>query len=149
MAFSRQFKALIRIGTLFAGAWGVLGTVLSMLTGGPFVSSLLTYGAMFGVVGGMSGIGTALLVAKGESGKEVGEVPVWRVTSWGFLGGFIPGALFSVFALAVGASDVVLPLLAVGVFSGGVGSALSGTAAVAAKRVGSGDAEEQPKLPAT
>jgi len=149
MAFSRQFKALVRMGTFFGATWGVIGTFVSMVAGGPFVPSLLTYGAMFGVVGAMSGIGTAVLVARGESGKELGDIPVWRVASWGFLGGFLPGALISLLALAVGASDVVVGLLSVGLFSGGVGGALSASAAAAAKRVGSGDSREQPELPAT
>jgi hypothetical protein len=149
MALSRQFRALVRVGTFFAAAWGVIGTILSMLTGAPFLPSLVTYGAMFGVVGGLSGISTALLLARGERGGDVGQLPTWRVASWGFFGGVIPGGVFSLLAVALGAADVLVPLLAVSVFSGGVGSVLSGSAAVAAKRVGSGAPEEQSKLPAT
>ncbi len=154
MALSRQFKALGRIGGLFAGAWGAIATFVGMFGGGTihpswFLLSLLTWGIMFGAVGGISGISTALLIARAESGRELGELPVWRVTSWGFLGGFIPGALFALLALTLGWTDVLVPLLWVSLFSGGVGSAISGSAAAAAKRVGPGDREDQPKLPAT
>ncbi len=148
MPFSRQFKALVRISTFFGVAWGSIGTLVSMLTGAPFVPSLLTFGAMFGIVGGVSGISTALLIARGESGRELAEVSTWRVTFWGFLGGFTPGALFALIAMAVGNTDVLGLLLAVSLFSGGIASALSGAAAAAAKRVGPGDREDQPKLPA-
>ena len=148
MAFSRQFKALARVSTLFGVAWASIGTLVSMFTGGPFLPSLLTFGVMFGVVGCVSGISTALLIARGESGRELGEVPIWRVTIWGFLGGFTPGALFALLALTVGNTDVLGLLLVVSLFSGGIGSAISGSAAAAAKRVGPENGEDQPKLPA-
>lgn len=114
-----------------------------------FLSSLLTFGVMFGALGGISGISTSLFIAKGESGREVGEVPLWRVTLWGFLGGFTPGAAFTLLALTLGATDVLGLLLAVSLFSGGIGSAISGSAGAAAKRVGSGVDGAQPRLPAT
>ena len=63
--------------------------------------------------------------------------------------GFTPGALLALLALTLGATDVLGLLLAVSLFSGGIGSAISGSAAAAAKRVGPGDREDQPKLPAT
>ena len=154
LALSRQFKALGRIGGFFAGAWGAIATFVGMFGGGTihpsfFLPSLLTFGVMFGAVGGISGIGTALLIARAESGRELGEVPIWRVTFWGFLGGFTPGALFALLALTLGATDVLGLLLAVSLFSGGIGSAISGSAAAAAKRIGHGDHEDQPRLPAT
>ena len=154
MAISRQFKALLRIGSFFAVAWGAIATFVGMFGGGGFhpsyfLPSLLTFGVIFGALGGISGICTSLLIAKGESGREVGEVPLWRVTLWGFLGGFTPGAVFTLLALTLGATDVLGLLLAVSLFSGGVGSAISGSAVAVAKRVGSGARDAQPKLPAT
>ena len=154
MSLSRQLKALGRIGGFFAAAWGAIATFVGMFGGGAFhpsyfLPSLLTFGVMFGALGGISGISTALLIAKGESGRKVHEVPIGRVTLWGFLGGFTPGAAFALLALTLGATDVLGLLLAVSLFSGGVGSAISGSAAAAAKRVGAADRDDQPKLPAT
>ena len=153
LAFSRQFKAIGKIGGFFAGVWGAIATFVGMFGGGAFhpsylLPSFLTFGVIFGAVGGISGICTALLIARGESGRELSEVPTWRVTFWGFLGGFTPGAIFTLLALTLRATDVLGLLLAVSLFSGGVGSAISGSAAAAAKRVGSGARDAQPKLPA-
>ena len=152
LALSRQFKVMGKIGGLFAGVWGAIGTFVGMFGGGAFhpsffLPSFLTFGVMFGAVGGISGICTALLIARGESGRELSEVPTWRVTFWGFLGGFTPGALFALLALTLGATDVLGLLLTVSLASGSVGSAISGSAAAAAKRVEPGDREDQPKLP--
>lgn len=154
MALSRQFKALSKIGGVFAGAWGAIATFVGMFSGGAihpsfFLPSLLTFGVMFGALGGISGISTALLIARGESGGQLAEAPIWRFTLWGFLGGFMPGALFAILALVLGAPDVLGLLLAVSLFSGGVGSAISGTAAAAAKRVQPGAPVAQSKLSAT
>ena len=154
MALSRQFKAMGRISGLFAGAWGAVATFVGMLGGGAFhpslfLPSLLSFGVMFGAVGGMSGISTALLIARAESGRELGDVPIWRVTVWGFLGGFTPGGMSALLALTLGATDVLALLIVASLISGGMGSAISGSAAAAAKQVASGATEAHPKLPAT
>jgi len=151
---SRKFKAMARIGGFFALAWGVIGTLVGTFGGGSihlslFLPSLLSFGVMFGALGGISGISTALLMARAESGRELGDLPLWRVTFWGFIGGFTPGGASALLALAIGAADVVGLLLVVSLISGGLGSAISGSAAAAAKQVGSGVAGEHPKLPAT
>lgn len=147
--FSQRFKALARIGALFASVWGGIATLVGTLGGGAFhpsflLPSLLTFGVMFGAVGGISGIATALLIARGESGRDLSQVPAWRVALWGFLGGITPGAVFSLVAAALGATDVLALLVTVTALSGGLGSAISGSAAAAAKRVGPGLREGQP-----
>ena len=154
MVLSQQFKALTRIGGFFASVWGGVATLVGMFAGGAFhpsffVPSLLTFGVMFGAAGGISGVTTALLIARGESGHDLGTLPVWRVAFWGFLGGVAPGAVFSLMAAAFGATDVLGLLLTVTTLSGGLGSAISGSAAAAAKRVGTGFQENQPQLPTT
>jgi hypothetical protein len=149
MALSRQFKALGKIGGVFAGAWAAIGVFVGMFAGGPFLPSLLTYGFMFGAVGGISGITTALLAARGESGREINEVPTWRATLWGFLGGFGPAALFTLAVPPGAAASAVVPLLVLGLLCGGIGGAISGAAAASAKRVELSGPDDQPKLPAT
>jgi hypothetical protein len=154
LGFSRRFKAVSRIGALFAGVWGAIATVVGMLGNGTFhpslfLPSLLTFGVIFGAAGGISGISTALLIARGESERDPGEVSVLRMTAWGFLGGSGPGAVFSLLALGLGATDVVGLLLAVSLLSGGLGSAISGSAAFTAKRVGPGGLDDERRFPAT
>jgi hypothetical protein len=146
LALSRQFKALGKIGAVFAGAWGLVGTALSVLAGGGIVPSLLSYGVMFGAAGGISGIATALLAARGEAGRAVEDVSSWRAALWGFLGGFIPAALLTAIVLIEGAGDVVAPLLVLGTISGGVGGAVCGIAAASAKRVEAPSASNPERL---
>lgn len=150
MALSRQFKALARIGTLFAAAWGGIATLVSVVSGGPLLPSFLTFGVMFGAVGGISGLTTGLLIARAESGRKVEDVSIWRVALWGFLGGFAPAGLFGLLGLTFGASaGAIVPLLVLGGISGAVGSAISGSATAAARRGQLRGAEDQPRLPAT
>ena len=148
MHFSRQFKALGRIAAVFAGAWTLVGTGLSMLAGGPFVPSLLTFGVMAGAVGGISGITTGLVLARAESGRTVEELATWRASLWGFLGGFGPAGLLAAIAVVLPTPDVIGPLLVLGTVSGGVVAGLSGSLSVAAKRAEIAAADDQPTLPA-
>ena len=103
---------------------------------------------MFGAVGGISGITTGLLIAKAESGRHINEVPTWRVTLWGFLGAFVPAALFTLGPPVLGAA---VPLLVLGLIGGGIGGALLGSAATVAAAKGAElrEPDEQPKLPTT
>jgi len=127
MALSRKFKALGRIGALFAAAWGGIATLVSVFSGGPLLPSLLTFGVMFGAIGGISGLTTGLLIARAESGWLVEDVSIWRVSLWGFLGGFSPAGLFGILATAFGASaSTTVPLLILGGISGAFDSAISG-----------------------
>lgn len=147
MAVSRQFKALGKIGGLFAAAWGAIGTTVSMVAGGGLLPSLMTFGVMFGAAGGISGIVTALLVARGEADRAVREVPIWRATLWGLLGGFAPAAGLAAIVAASSVADVVVPLLVLGAVSGLFGGAITGIAIASAKRLDRLEDADQPKLP--
>jgi len=147
MLLSRQFKALGKIGAVFAGAWGLVGTVVSVLAGGGVVPSLLSYGVMFGAAGGISGIATALLAVRGEAGRTIEELSPWRAVLWGFLGGIVPAALLSGIVAMEGAVDMVLPLLVLGTISGSVGGAVCGIATTSAKRVKGTSPARQERLP--
>ena len=150
MDFSRQFKALGRIGGLFAAAWAAIGTLVSFFTGGPFLASLLTYGVMFGLVGGISGIATALLIARVESGHSIEQIRTWRVALAGFIGGMAPITVIALLGLLDGVSaGAVQILVGLGVTSGGVGATIAAAAAAAAKRITGSEPDDQPKLPAT
>ena len=148
--FTRQFKALGRIAAFFAGTWGAVGTLLSVLGGGPLLPSLLTYGLLFGAVGGVSGLATGLLLARGESGRRFEEVPVWRAALWGFLGGFMPAGLFAGLAIAFGTvAAAIMPLLVLGVVSGTGMAGLAAFVSDAAKKTQLGASDGGPSLPAT
>jgi hypothetical protein len=146
MAFSRQFKALAKIGGFFAAAWGAVGTIVSMVAGGPLLPSLMTFGVMFGAAGGISGIVTALLVARGEADRAVREVPTWRAALWGILGGVAPAAGLAAIVAASSAPHAVVPLLVLGAVSGLVGGAITGGAVASAKRAERLEGAEQPRL---
>ena len=83
MALSRQLRALGKIGAAFGLAWGFVGTAISALAGGGLIPSLLSYGVMFGSAGGISGIVTGLLIARGEAGKAAEDISSLRATVWG------------------------------------------------------------------
>ncbi len=149
MGPSRRFKALFKIAGLFSSLWAALGVLVGLLGAGTTPSTILTYGIMYGAVGGISGIVTALLVARAESGRSIQEVRTWRVAGWGIAGGIAPAALFSALGLAFGApASALLPLLGLGVVGGGLGGIVSGSASVAAKRAALADGDTPPELPA-
>lgn len=145
MGMSRQFRALLTFGAFFAVVWAVLGTLLSVIGGAPILPALSGTGVIFGTIGGMSGVFTALLLARGERGRQAEEVPVWRATLWGFLGGFAPGGGFGVMGAVLGAPEIVLPLMILGGITGVIGGLVSGAAVAAAHQVPGAD--EPPELP--
>ena len=150
VAVSRQFRALGRIGAVFGAAWSVIGTLVSFFAGGPLLPSLLTFGVMFGLVGGISGIATALIVARAESGRSVEQMRTWRVALAGFIGGSAPITVISLLGLLDGTSPGAVQILVwLGIISGGVGALIAASAASAAKRIAGSDSTDQPKLPAT
>ena len=155
MAFSRKFKALGKITGFFAAAFGAIGVLAGALNvlagqGGAVLSSMYTFGVMYGAVGGITGAVTALLVARTESGRRIDELPTWRIAAWGLVGGIAPAALFAPRALIFGASaSQLLPLIGVGLFGGVLGGVVSASASATAKRTALSEGETPPKLPAT
>lgn len=148
MALSRQFKALVKIAGFFAAAFSAVGVVVGVSGGDLAPSVLLTRAIAYAALGGMSGTGTALLLSWFEIGRLIEEVPTWRVTAWGVIGGAAPAALLTVLGLTFGSSAAtLLPLLGLGVVGAGLGGLVSGSAAAAAKSGALNEAEGRPQIP--
>ena len=155
MLVSRQFRALARIAALFSGSWAAVGAVIGALgapslTGETALVGATSFALMYGTAGGIAGVATALLVARAEVGRQVSDIPTWRLAAWGVIGGVVPVALFGVLGLVAGASlSAVLPLLGVGVIGGGISGTIAGSASAAAKRAQLTAGNESPRFPAT
>lgn len=131
MALSRQLAALGKTAGFFALAFGAVGVAAGLITGGP----VWTLAGGYAALGGMSGTFTGLMVARSESGRQIEEVPTWRMAGWGIVGGAAPAGLFAVLGLAFGTSaSALLPLLGLGGIGGLLGGAISASASAAAKR---------------
>lgn len=139
MAISRQFKALMKISGFFAGAWAVAGAAIGAFVGtgavgGTIGSAVLRFALMYGLAGGIAGVTTAVLAARVERGRRVNDIPVWRLTAWGVLGGATPAAIFGFLALIADAPiSGVVPLLGLGAIGGAVSGLIAGSAAAATK----------------
>jgi hypothetical protein len=155
MAFSKPFKALLRIAGFFAGTWAVVGAAIGALvgstaTGDTALAAAMRFALMYATAGGIAGTTTAWLAARAETGRQLHDIPTWRLAAWGVLGGAAPAAIFGFLALVAGAPvSGVLPLLGLGVVGGGVGGLIAGSASAAAKRVRPSDPDTVPRLPAT
>jgi hypothetical protein len=155
MAFSTKFRALGRITAFFAGLWAAAGAVLGALagpalTGESALAAAVGFALMYGTVGAIAGATTAFLIARAETGRQLGQIPTWRLAAWGIVGGMAPAMLFATLGFVVGGASVseLLPLLGLGVVSGGAGGLISGSASAAAKRARLSENNE-PRLPAT
>jgi hypothetical protein len=105
MTVSPQFRATATIATLSAGLWVAVGVFLGGVGAvevGSRVVSIASNALMFGCVGAISGLGTSLLIARGEKGRQPEQIAVARFAAWGALGGAIPALLFAVFGLVFG-----------------------------------------------
>lgn len=155
MQFTRQFKALVRVAVLFSGAWAAIGGIVAGLRwvfdrDGSVLAQVATHAVMYGAVGAISGMATALILARAEAGRQAQQLSTRRVATWGMVGGVAPTALFGLLALVFGApADSYLPLMGVGIISGGIGAAVAASASVAAKRASLNAVAAQPRLPAT
>ena len=93
---------------------------------------------------------TALILARAEAGRKAHQLSTRRVATWGMVGGVAPTTLFGLLALVFGApADSYLPLMGVGIISGGIGAAVAASASAAAKRASLNAAAAQLRLPAT
>lgn len=143
MRLSRQFRALGKITAFFAGVWGAVGLVTAALTAGLASSTLLAFGVSFASAGAISGLATALLVARVEGGRRFEEIPAWRSTLWGVLGGGAPAAVFGILALLfAGNPSAIVSLMGLAAFGGVIGGTIATAAHAAARRgeLPSGDA---------
>jgi len=152
MIFSRQFRALSRIAVAFAGTWAGIGGLIALLTraanpAGGLLGWVATHLLMYGALGGISGLVTALLVA--EAGRRAEHLTTRRVALWGAIGGLAPVALFGTLGLVFGASaGALLPLIALGAVSAGLGGAFAGSTAAIAARGAIAKPPSAPRLPA-
>ena len=133
---SRQFRALGLMSGLFAGLWATGGVVLGVIAGPSMIgesviSAASAFALLYGLVGAISGAVSALLIARAERGRQVEDIPKPRLTMWGVIAGGAPAALFAAVALAVGGvtGSHLLPLVGMGVLSGGAGGFVLGSAA--------------------
>jgi hypothetical protein len=135
MALSRQFKALGKITAFFAATWGAVGVATAAFTTGLTSSSLLAFGVAFASAGAISGMATALILARAESGRRVDDIPRWRAALWGVLGGGAPAAVFGTLALLVaGQPSAIVSVLGLGLLGGTIGGTISIAAHAAARR---------------
>jgi hypothetical protein len=155
MNFSRQFKALGRIAVAFACAWAVIGGIVALITGpsdpdGGLLGWVLTHMFMYAALGAISGLVTAVLVARAEAGRQVAHLVTSRFVVWGVVGGLAPVALFGVLGAAFGAStEALVALAALGVVSAGLGGAVAASSAAVAKRGEIAVPPSPPRFPAT
>ena len=154
MHLTRQFKALARITIMFAGAWaGIAGVLAGLRYVTDQDGSLLrvaTDMTMYGAVGAISGLVTALILARAEAGRQVEQLPTSRIATWGMIGGATPASLFGLLGLVFGApADSYLPLMGLGIVSGGLGAVVAAAGSAAAKRGSLEAADTKPRLPAT
>lgn len=156
MALSKQFRALARITGFFAGVWAAVGAVLGALvgptiTGDSVLAGAISFAVMYGTVGAIAGATTALLTARAESGRHLSHIPIWRLAAWGVVGGMAPAGLFGALAFFIGGASLsqLLPLLGLGLVTGGVGGLISGSASAAAKRARLTESNKPPRVAAT
>ena len=159
MAFSRQFRALLKFAGWWAVPWGVAGAALAVVRwvlGPPalagealavwVVSHVLGYGAL----GVLSGLNVGLLLARQEQGRQVEDLSTRRVALWGAIGGAGPAVLFAAMCIIVGAPAIVyLPLLGLGVISAALSSGLATAAVASARRGRLPPGDGAPRLPPT
>jgi len=136
---SRQFKALARISGLFGTAWAAVGGAIGFAVGPSQIGdgrgiAALSFAFMYGCVGAIAGLITAMVISRAERGREAGSVPMWRMTEWGVLGGVAPAALFGALGLLAGAPpSAVWPLAGIAVIGGGIGGLITHSTSSAAR----------------
>ena len=136
MAFSRQFRALLKLAGLWAIPWTALGVGVAIIrwVTGPEIAStasslgnwILSHAVGYGALGAISGLYLGLLLSRIERGRQAEKIPLRRVALWSGVAGAIPPILFAGLGLVFGAPGVVyLPLLGLGVFSAVVSGSLA------------------------
>ena len=161
MIFTRQFRALLKLSMLWAGAWALAGLAVGVHTWTPptdptlarfqlsFPGWLLVHGLVYGAVGVISGVAANLLIARMERGRRVAEISVARAAMWGSLGGALPLTLFGALAAVFGIPEgSLLPAIGLGVASAGISAAVGASAVSVARREAVESGRSTPRLPA-
>ena len=128
MAFSQQFRALLKFAGFWAVSWALLGTAIAMVrwaaspelsfTSSGLGSWILNHAVAYGALGSISGLYMGLLLAQIERGRRAENITPRRIALWSVLGGTAPAILFTALALLFGApAAAYLPLLGLGIIS--------------------------------
>jgi hypothetical protein len=131
MMMSRQFNALARISGLFGVAWAAVGGSIGLARGPSLIGderavAALSFAFMYGCVGAIAGLITALVISRAEHGRDAGSVPRWRMTGWGIVGGVAPAGLFGALGLLAGAPlSAIWPLAGTAVIGGCIGGLIT------------------------
>lgn len=145
MAFSTQFRALLKLAGLWAIPWTMLGVVVGVIrwatipglaaTGASLGGWMLSHAIGYGALGAISGLYLGLLLARIERGRHAEDVPLRRIALWSALAGAIPPGLFAGLGLVFGApTGVFLPLLGLGAFSAVISGGLATTTIAVVQR---------------
>ena len=159
MAFSRPFRALLKLSGLWAIPWTVLGVALGLIrwVTSPELASitslsgwLVGHALAYGALGWISGFYLGLLFARVNRGSRGDVLSPSRVGILSALGGAAPPVLFAALGMIFGAPTVAyLPLLGLGALSA-VGSVMLATSTqAAATRAALAGSSTTGRLPAT
>lgn len=157
MPFTRQFRALLRLSSLWAVPWVVLGAIVAVarwVTSPELHSSVPSLGGWvldhalgYGSLGLISGLYLGLLLARLERGRPIEKLSPRRVVLWSGVAGAVPPVLFAGLGLIFGAPAIVyLPLVGLGILSAGISGALASSGLAAVRRRALADAGERPRL---
>jgi hypothetical protein len=159
LAFSRPFRALLKLSGLWAIPWTILGLAGGLLRwlASPELASitslsswLVAHALAYGALGWISGLYLGLLFARVARDRRVEALSPPRVAFLGAVGGAAPAALFAALGMLFGAPAVaLLPLVGLGVLSA-IGSIVFATSAQAmAARAALAGSSPTGRLPAT
>jgi hypothetical protein len=141
MAFSRPFRALLKLSGLWTIPWTVLGVAVGLIrwVTSPELGSitsfsgwLLSHGLAYGALGWISGLYLGLLFARLKRITRGATMSPSTVALVSALGGAAPPLLFAALGMIFGAPAVAyLPLVGLGALSA-VGSVVLATSTQAA-----------------
>ena len=157
MPFTRQFRSLLKLSSLWTVPWVVLGAMVAVArwVSSPDLHStvpslagwVLDHALGYGSLGLISGLYLGLLLARLERGRPIEQVSSRRVVLWSAIAGAVPPVLFAGLGLIFGAPAIVyLPLVGLGIVSAGISGALAGSGLAAVRRQALADPEDRSRL---
>lgn len=159
MAFSRPFRALLKLSGLWAIPWTILGLVGGLVrwVTSPELASitslsgwLIGHALAYGALGWISGLYLGLLFARVARGRRDDALSPSRVALLGAVGGAAPAVLFAALGMMFGAPTVaLLPLVGLGALSAIGSVVLARATQAAATRTALADSSTTRRLPAT
>lgn len=159
MAFSRPFRALLKLSGLWAIPWTLLGVAVGLIrwVTSPELDSitsfggwLLTHGLAYGALGWISGLYLGVLFAHLKRSTRGAAMAPSTVAFVSALGGAAPPLLFAALGMVFGAPAVAyLPLVGLGVLSAGGSVVLATSTQAAILRAALTEPSTTGRLPAT